>query len=103
MAIRAKADKRRQNHGYATCRTMALWATNELHLTTMPGELIISRVLSLDTKSFDSSCDGRVVKKTRNRTGKHHAVEEALHKWICDMHNKRTNINAMFINQKYVN
>ena len=97
LEIRAEADKRRQNHGDATCRTMALWAKNEFLLTTVPGKSTIARVLSLDAKSFDSGCDGRVVKKTRNRTGKHHAVEEALYMWICSMYNKRINIKDVLI------
>ena len=66
----------------------------------MPGTSTIARVLSLDAKSFDSGCDGRVVKKTRNRTGKHHAVEQALHMQICDMYNKRTKRNGMLIKSK---
>ena len=79
------------------------WAKNEFRPTTMPGKSTIARVLSLDAKPFDSGCDGRVFKETKNRTGKHHAVEGSLYMWICDMYNKRTNINGMLINRKHVN
>ena len=99
LAIRAEADKRRQNHCYATCRTTALWAKNEFCLTTML-EIRLLLVLSLDAKMFDSGCDGRVVKEIGYRTGKHRAVEEAFYIWICDMYNKRTKIDGMLIKSK---
>ena len=90
LEIRAEADKQCQNHGDATCHKMAFWAQNEITLTTIPVKSTITRVLSLDAKSFDSGC----------RTGKHHAVEKALYMWICDMYNKRTNIKGMLIKSK---
>ena len=69
----------------------------------MPGKSNMDRVLSLDAKSFDSGCGDRVVRKIRIRTGKHHAVEEAIYMCICDMHSKRTNINVILINLNHVN